>query len=48
LIGYSQKNNYADTILINDRQEKRVIVISLIDLMEKIYERIKSQEVKGY
>lgn len=48
LIGYSQKNNYADTILINDRQGKRVIVISLIDLMEKIYEKIKSQEVKGY
>ena len=48
LIGYSQKNNYADTILINDRQGKQVIVISLIDLMEKIYQKIRKQEIKGY
>lgn len=48
LMGYSQENNYADTLLINDRAASRVIVVSLVDLMEKIYSKIEDQKIQGY
>lgn len=48
LMGYSQKNNYADTLFINDRIGKSVYVISLVDLFEKIYNNIAEMKVGGY
>lgn len=48
LMGYSQKNNYADTLFINDRVGKAVYVISLVDLFEKIYNNIAKVNIQGY
>lgn len=48
LMGYSQRNNYADTILINDRQGQRVIVLSMVNLMSKLYDNIKDLNIQGY
>jgi hypothetical protein len=36
LMGYSQTENYADTIVINVRSEQRVIVGSIVDIIDQI------------
>lgn len=45
LMGYSQANNYADTIFINVRSEKRVIVASITDILNRINDDIDSWEI---
>ena len=36
LMGYSQTNNYADTIVINDRSKKEIKVIAISDIIKAI------------
>lgn len=52
LMGFAQKNNYADTLVINDRASSRIIVKSIPDLVHNLlmqndfkisqYEKVKS------
>lgn len=48
LMGYSQQNNYADTIVINVRNEQRVIVASIIDIVDQINRELKTFNLAGY
>ena len=48
LMGYSQQNNYADTIVINVRNEQRVIVASIIDIVDQINADLNSFNLAGY
>lgn len=48
LMGYSQSEGYADTIIINDRSESHLYVISIRKLMKNIYERIANFSVYNY
>lgn len=51
VMGYSQSNNYADTIVIQNRSNpaRPIRVFSIYDLITKIYKIIKSDEfITGY
>lgn len=48
LMGYSQKENYADTIVINVRNEKRVIVASIIGIIDEINKNLNQLDIAGY
>ena len=48
LMGYSQANNYADTIVINVRSEQRVIVASIIDIVDQINADLDKFNLSGY
>lgn len=45
LMGYSQANNYADTIFINVRSKKQIIVASIADILDKINSEIDSWDI---
>lgn len=47
LMGYSQTNNYADTVVINDRQAKEMKVFSIRHILEKVSQS-SSLSVKDY
>lgn len=47
VMGYSQADNYADTLIINDRQNKRIRVYSLYSLFSKNSNQLFAN-VKGY
>ena len=48
LMGYSQKENYADTIVINVRNEQRVIVASIIGIVDEINKNLNKLDISGY
>ena len=49
LAGYSQKEGYADTIIINNRQNGgEILVYSIPTLLENIYNNISSFQISGY
>lgn len=48
LAGYSQKNNYADTIVINDRGSKRIRVYSISNIINNYYKKGSNQYIIGY
>jgi hypothetical protein len=48
LMGYSQKEKFADTLVINIRSEKRVIVASIIDIIDEINRSIDSFYLLDY
>ena len=48
LMGYSQKNNYADTIIINDRGNKRIRVYSISNIINNYYNQKNKQFIIGY
>ena len=48
LMGYSQQSNYADTIVINLRSEQRVIVASIVDIVDQIRKDLDSFNLAGY
>lgn len=49
LMGYSQKNNYADTLVLNIRSEQKVIVASIADILSKIENNISNNlRIEGY
>lgn len=48
LMGLSQEGHFADTIVINVRQEKRVIVGSIIDILDNIWKNLKNFDLPTY
>lgn len=48
LMGYSQKNNYADTIIINDRGNKKIRVYSINSIINNYYSQKNKQFINGY
>lgn len=48
LMGYSQKNNYADTIIINDRGNKKIRVYSINNIINNYYNQKSKQFIIGY
>lgn len=48
LMGYSQRENYADTIVINVRNEQRVIVASIISIVDEINKNLDGLDISGY
>ena len=48
LMGLSQEGHFADTLVINVREEKRVIVGSVLDILDNIWEKIKDFDLPGY
>ena len=48
LMGYSQTENYADTIVINVRSEQRVIVGSIVDIIDQINKDLDNLAIAGY
>lgn len=48
LMGYSQTENYADTIVINVRSEQRVIVGSIVDIIDQINQDLDNLGIAGY
>lgn len=48
LMGYSQKNNYADTIIINDRGNKKIRVYSINNIINNYYNQKNKQFIIGY
>lgn len=48
LMGLSQKESYADTVVINVREEERIIVFSIVDVLEEIYKNLTRIRVDGY
>lgn len=48
LMGFSQTENYADTLFLNIREEKRVAVYSISDIIEKINRNLDTFNVMGY
>ena len=48
LMGYSQKNNYADTIIINDRGNKKIRVYSISNIINNYYNQKSKQFIIGY
>lgn len=49
LMGYSQKDNYADTLVINVRSEERVIVTSISSILNQINNDLdKIMNLSGY
>ena len=48
LIGYSQTQNYADTVVINWRSIRDVIVFSLKEILNNVIQNINNFSPKGY
>ena len=48
LMGYSQKNNYADTIIINDRGNRKIRVYSISNIINNYYNQKNKQFIIGY
>lgn len=48
LMGYSQVENYADTIVINVRSESRVIVASITDIIDQVNKDLDNLQIAGY
>lgn len=48
VMGYSQKNNWVDTLVINDRSKKDVIVEYLPDILDKAYNGIYDKITPQY
>lgn len=48
LAGYSQKNNYADTIIINDRGNKKIRVYLISNIIDNYYNQKSKQFIIGY
>lgn len=48
LMGYSQENNYADTLVINIRDEQRVIVASIFEILNNINEDLDNLHIPDY
>ena len=48
LMGYSQSEGYADTIIINDRSASHLYVVSIRKLMQNIYKGIEKFSVYNY
>lgn len=48
LQGYSQKNTYADTLVINNRKNKKIMVYSIFNIVESIYNNLSGFELGGY
>jgi hypothetical protein len=47
LMGYSQENNYADTIIINERSKKTIKVISIQDVLDNLKEKLNLKDYDG-
>ena len=48
VMGYSQEEGYADTIIINDRSSAHVYVYSVASLMKKCFQNINNLKLSGY
>lgn len=48
VMGYSQKNNYTDHIIINDRKNSKIRVFSIRQLFEKYIKQDMKNYIKGY
>ena len=48
LMGLSQEEKFADTIVINVRSEERVIVGSIIDILDQIWDGLKNFDLPTY
>ena len=48
VMGYSQEEGYADTIIINDRSSAHVYVYSVASLMKKCFQNINNLKLPGY
>lgn len=48
LMGYSQSENFADTIVINDRSAGQIRIYSIYKIINHIDKNIKSIKISGY
>lgn len=48
VMGYSQENKYADTIIINDRSRRHVFVYSMAEILKEAYQQINNLALPGY
>lgn len=48
LMGYSQKNGYADTLFINVRSKQKVVIVPIYSIIKEVYKELDKINVSGY